>query len=80
MMRTISDQPFIFIAFVAVMVLLWIGASIRIRHDRRLRHRAKVDRRNKLRAERDRRWNARAPIADEATKRHLFNQDSAALR
>ena len=34
MMRTLSDQPFIFIAFVVVMLLLWIGASIRIRHDR----------------------------------------------
>jgi hypothetical protein len=80
MMRTLSDQPFIFIAFVVVMMLLWIGASIRIRHDRLLRHRAKVDRRNKLRVERDRRWNAREPISNEAAKRHLFNQDSAALR
>lgn len=59
MIQRIADQPWIFITFVVVMILLWVGASMRVRRDRLRRHRAKVDRRNKARAERDRRWNPR---------------------
>jgi hypothetical protein len=59
MIQRIVDQPWIFIAFIVVIAALWVGASLRTRRDRRLKHRARVNRRNKLRAERDRRWKAR---------------------
>jgi hypothetical protein len=59
MYQGILARPWIFIAFVAIIVLLEIAATLRIRRDRMLKHRAKVNRRNKLRAERDRRWKTR---------------------
>ncbi len=59
MLQGIFAKPWIFIAFVAIIVLLWFAALARIKRERLLRHRAKVNRRNKLRAERDRRWKNR---------------------
>jgi hypothetical protein len=59
MIQRIVDQPWIFIAFIVLVAALWVGASLRTRRDRMLKHRARVNRRNKLRAERDRRWKAR---------------------
>jgi hypothetical protein len=59
MIQKLIDQPWIAIAFAAIIFLLWCGALMRIKHDRMLQPRARVDRRNKLRAEQDRRWQAR---------------------
>ena len=59
MLRGIIERPWMFIAFVAIIILLWIGAKLRIKRERTLRHRAKVNRRNQLRVERDRRWKTR---------------------
>lgn len=59
MIQKIIDQPWLFIAFVVLIALLWLGSALRIRRDRMLKHRARVNRRDKIRAERDRRWNAR---------------------
>jgi len=59
MKQQFIEHPWIAVAFVVLVALLWIGASIRIKYDRMKRHRAKVDRRNKLREERERRWKAR---------------------
>lgn len=58
-MQKIVDQPWVALAFVLILGLLWLGAWWRIRRDRLFRHRARVDRRNKARAERDRRWKVR---------------------
>ncbi len=59
MIQKIVDQPWISITFLVILALLWVGALMRIKRDRLLKHRAKVNRRNKLRAERDRRWQTR---------------------
>lgn len=59
MIQKIVDQPWLFITFIAVIALLWIAASLRVRRDRMLKHRARINRRDKIRAERDRRWKAR---------------------
>ena len=59
MIQKITEQPWLFAAFVVLIVVLWFAASRRVRHDRWRKHQARVDRRNKIRAERDRRWRVR---------------------
>jgi hypothetical protein len=56
MPQQIIEHPWIFSAFLMIIVALWIAAAIRIKHDRIKKHRAKVDRRKLLRSEQDRRW------------------------
>jgi len=59
MIQRIIDHPWIFFAFVMLLLLLNIGAAIRTRHDDKLKIRAKVNRRLKPRAGKDRRWRPR---------------------
>lgn len=60
MIQKIVEQPWLFVAFVVLIALLWLGSALRVRRDRLRKHLARVNRRNKIRAERDRRWNVRA--------------------
>lgn len=59
MIQRIIDQPWVFLGFVTVIVLLNVGAAIRIRHDRNLKRRAAADRRKSARRGGDRRWRPR---------------------
>ncbi|HJW25653.1 MAG TPA: hypothetical protein VJ576_12210 [Rhodocyclaceae bacterium] len=60
MIQSILHQPWVFLAWILVLVLLQMGAALRIRHDRKLRRRrALADRRQVPRPEPDRRWSAR---------------------
>ena len=59
MMQKIIEQPWLFMAFVVLIAVLWLAASRRVRHDRLRKHQTRVDRRNAIRAERDRRWRLR---------------------
>lgn len=49
MLERIADQPFMFIVFVGVVILLHLGAYTRIRHESELARRAHGERRAKLR-------------------------------
>jgi preprotein translocase subunit YajC len=59
MMQRIIEQPWLFMAFVVLIAVLWFAASRRVRRDRLRKHQSRVDRRNAIRAQRDRRWRAR---------------------
>ena len=59
MMQKIVEQPWLFLAFVVLIVALWFAASRLVRRDRLRKHQARVDRRNAIRAQRDRRWRLR---------------------
>jgi len=59
MIRNIIEQPWAFLFFVVLLVLLNLGAAIRMRHDRALKRRANINRRRLSRPARDRRWSAR---------------------
>lgn len=59
MIQKIAEQPWLFVAFVVLIALLWLGAALRVRRDRLRKHLDRVNRRNKIRAERDRRWKVR---------------------
>ena len=59
MMQKIIEQPWLFLAFVVLIVALWFAASRRVRRDRLRKHQARIDRRNAIRAQRDRRWRLR---------------------
>ena len=59
MIEKITEQPGLFVAFVALIAVLWFAASLRVRRDRLRKHQARVNRRNAIRAERDRRWRVR---------------------
>ncbi|MGE5493488.1 MAG: hypothetical protein ACM31P_19695 [Actinomycetota bacterium] len=59
MIQSIIDQPWAFVGLVLILILLQVGAALRIRHDRRLKQRALADRRQSIRSGEDRRWQAR---------------------
>ena len=59
MIQKISEQPWLFIALVVIIALLWFASTVRVRRDRWRKHLARVNRRDKIRAERDRRWRPR---------------------
>ena len=53
------DKAWILVVFIVIIALLWLGAGMRIRRDRRLKKLAGADRRKKYRPGRDRRWKPR---------------------
>lgn len=59
MFRYMLDHPVPLLGFLAVITLLCLCASLRVRRDRRLRQRALVDRRQASRTGPDRRWQPR---------------------
>jgi hypothetical protein len=61
MLQRIIDQPWISLGLVITMILLYAGASLRVRRDSRRRSRAIDDRRKELRPDADRRWQPRQP-------------------
>lgn len=63
MFQRMVDQPWISIGMLVTLVLLYFGAMLRIRHDKRLKSRAIADRRKIPRPESERRWLSREPKA-----------------
>ena len=59
MIQEIIDRPWAFLTLVVILALLGVGASIRTRHDRKLKRRALADKRKTPRPGPDRRWRAR---------------------
>lgn len=60
MLQHIIDQPWPFLGLTTIIALLHVGASLRIRHDRKQKARAAVDRRSDPeRAAEGRRWTDR---------------------
>lgn len=59
MIEAILQKPWLALAFVVILVLLWLGAARRVRSEQALKRRAPMDRRSVARSEPDRRWRAR---------------------
>lgn len=59
MPQKIIDQPWMFLGLLAILVLLQLGAELRIRLDRKRKQRALNDQRQQPRAGPERRWQAR---------------------
>lgn len=54
-------HPWVFFGFLLIMLLLQLGATLRVRHDKNLKRRAQLDRRLAVRGGAERRWRARPP-------------------
>lgn len=63
MFQRMMDQPWISLGMLVTLVLLYVGATLRIRRDRNLKARAIADRRKTPRPASDRRWHSREPKA-----------------
>lgn len=60
MIQSILDHPWTFLTFVLILVVLNLGAAMRVRRDRKLkRRRAIIDRRQMPRQGPERRWTSR---------------------
>lgn len=56
MLQNVIDQPWPFVGIMLILALLQVGASLRIRYDRRQKARAAVERRKNGRQGEGRRW------------------------
>jgi len=59
MIQRIIEQPWAFFGLVVTLMLLYLGAIIRIKRDNERKARANVDRRKSPRVEPERRWSPR---------------------
>lgn len=59
MLQKIIDAPFAFIFFMLAVLLLNIGAAVRMRHENNLKNSSHQERRTKLRLLPDHRWSSK---------------------